>query len=78
MIRLLDIYTPSYIHVQAPRGNRNEVVRIVLPERIQTAEAGGREVIFIVPSSESETFGKCLRGMAGTTRLELATSAVTA
>src|SRR5713226_185688 len=32
---------------------------------------------FFVPTPESQTFRKCLKGMAGTTRLELATSAVT-
>jgi hypothetical protein len=34
-------------------------------------------MFLFVPTPESQTFRKCLKGMAGTTRLELATSAVT-
>ena len=34
-------------------------------------------MFLFVPTPESHTFRKCLKRMAGTTRLELATSAVT-
>src|SRR5580692_5932449 len=44
--------------------------------------SGGRRevnllIVPFVPTPESQTFRKCLKRMAGTTRLELATSAVT-
>jgi site-specific recombinase XerD len=65
----------------AKREAQSEVVRMVLLEQSQTAAVGGAKSIFLlflfVPTPESQTFRKCLKRMAGTTRLELATSAVT-
>jgi len=53
---------------------------MILPEQNQTGVGGGNRTFLLflfVPTPESQTFRKWLKRMAGMTRLELATSAVT-
>src|ERR1700687_5284371 len=71
MICLPDIYTAMYIHLQAP------IPELWAEQRTKRDAKGHENLPFCALDGFNEIRATLLEGMAGTTRLELATSAVT-
>jgi hypothetical protein len=76
----LDTYTQAV--TAEKRAAQEAVVALLFPEKTLEALLGQTPtrlpiLCLFVPARKSSATGKCLKEMAGTTRLELATSAVT-